>query len=40
MAKIAPMPVGAIFLFLYDYFLILLIIQSKIQAPTTDTKTL
>ena len=40
MAKIAPMPVGAIFLFLYDYFLILLIIQSKIQAPTTDTKIL
>ena len=42
MAKIAPMPVGAIFYSLINinYLLILLIIQSKIQAPTTDTKIL
>ena len=40
--KIAPMPVGAIFYSLINinYLLILLIIQSKIQAPTTDTKIL
>ena len=36
------MPVGAIFYSLINinYLLILLIIQSKIQAPTTDTKML
>ena len=38
--KKAPMPVGAFLLIDINYLLILLIIQSRIQAPTTDTKIL